>query len=137
MKKRKRLVKSVEFSLDEGRSLVISLSSSVGLDRIVIENKNGVLRARAEGHSRFEFSDKKGKPGACDFWLANPQTATALEDYLEGSFWSQFNWDELFRHRKNIRLRKALKAEIRRLVHAFEGKAAERLNGILKEQRKT
>jgi len=37
VKKRKRLVKSVEFSLDEGRSLVISLSSSVGLDRIVIE----------------------------------------------------------------------------------------------------
>lgn len=136
MKKRKHLVESAEFSFGEGKSLIVCLSSDIGLDRIVIENKNGVVYVRAKGHSRFEFDDKKHGPDICDFLLANPSINTTLKDYLDGRFWGQFNWDDVSRYQENTKLKKALKAEIQKLADEFENKAAKRLNSILKKQKK-
>ncbi|MDD5289929.1 MAG: hypothetical protein PHT40_01850 [Patescibacteria group bacterium] len=139
MAKKNRLTQHTDFSVGPGKSLIISLSSIIGLNRIVIQNKKGVIFVRAYGHSRFEFRNKKDKklgPGACDFWLANPSTSVALQDYLEGRFWRQFNLGELFRYQKNAKLIKKLKKEIQKLVDEFENQAAEKLNGILKNHDK-
>ena len=135
MGKKKRLVKSVEFSFGKGKSLVVSLLSNSGLDRIIIENEHGIVRVKATGHSRFQFEDKKQGPNMCDFWLGNPPVTVTLSDYLEGRFWGQFNWGELFRYQKNTKLKKALTAEIKKLVDEFEANAARRLNGILNKQK--
>ena len=135
MAKRKHLASEAEFSIGKGKSLVISLSSSVGLDRIIVKNENGSLSVRARGHSSFEFSDKKQEPGGCDFWLANPSTTPALKEYLEGRFWGQLTWGELFRRQNNTELKRALKAEIQKLVDDFADEAAQRLNSILKKQK--
>ena len=132
MKKRKRLVRSVKFSIGKGKSLVISLSSEIGLDRVIVENEGGVTRVTADGHSGFEFSDKKQEPGMCDFWLGNPSITATFKDYLEGRFWGQFNWGELFRYQKNAKLRRELRSEIQKLADEFESNAERRLNGILK-----
>ena len=135
MKKSKRFVKSAEFSFGKGKSLVVSLFSNCGLDRIIIENEHGIVHVKATGHSRFEFEDKKQEPNMCDFWLGNPSMTIALFDYLEGRFWGQFNWGELFRYQKNPKLKRVLTTEIKKLVDEFENNAARRLNVILKEQK--
>ena len=134
MEREGRLVKSAEFSMGEGKSLVIALSSDIGLDRIIIENKDGATQVRAEGHSRFEFDDTKQRPNQCDFLLRNPSRIETFEDYLDGKFWGQFAWDGLFKYQNNARLKRALKAEIKKLACEFERKAARRLNGIFKKQ---
>jgi hypothetical protein len=135
VEKKKRYVKSAEFLLGEGKSLIISLSFAVGLDRIIIENKNGLVCVNAEGHSRFEFDDKQHGPNQCDFWLANPSLSAALGDYLDGRFWSQFTWGDLSKYQHDPKLKKALKTEIQKLTTEFESKAARRLNGILKKHK--
>ena len=136
MKKKKRLVKSAEFSFGKGKSLVVYLSSNIGLDRIIVENKNGVVCVRAEGHSRFEFDDKKREPNTCEFWLGNPPITVALKDYLYERFWGQLNWGELFRYQDDTKLKRALKAKIQKLVNEFESKAAQQLKDILKKQKR-
>lgn len=131
---RKRFVKEVEFKIKDGQSLVVSLGMPLlGLDRIIVENNNGVVEIKAEGRSRFEFSNQKIHPGTCDFWLANPTSAILLPDYLYSCFWNQFNWGELFRHKNNKILDKELKKEIRKLVLEFESKAANELNEIFEK----
>ena len=136
MGKRKRLVEDAEFKVDRGKCLIICLFSNLGLDRIIIENKKGVIHVRAAGHSRFEFSDKKQGPGACDFWLGNPSASVTLENYLIVKFWGQFNWSELFDYQEDPKLKRAIKKKIKKLVDEFEEKAAKQLNGIVKKMKK-
>ena len=132
-----RMVRSANFSVGKGKSLIIGLSSSFGLYRIVLENENGVVKVRAEGASKFEFRNKPRGRGECDFWLGNPPHDTVLQDYLDRKFWNQFNWGELVKYHENAKLKRALKAEIKKLVEEFDGKAARRLNSILKKHKQT
>ena len=135
-RRKRRFVKEIEFKVRKNRSLIISLGMpSVGLDRIIIENKNGTVEVRAEGHSRFEFSDEKIDPGFCDFWLSNPSTKILLEDYLLGCFWGQFNWGELFKYQNNKALKRRLAEEVKKLTHEFEANAAEKLNRLVRRAR--
>ena len=136
MGKRKRLVEDAEFKVDRGKCLIICLFSNLGLDRIIIENKKGVIHVRATGHSRFEFSDEKREPGACDFWLGNPSASATLENYLIVKFWGQFNWSELFDYQEDTKFKRAIKKKIKKLVDEFEEKAAKQLNGIVKKMKK-
>ena len=127
-------MKEIEFKIKRSESLVISLGMPlIGLDRIIVENNKGITEVKAEGRSRFEFSDSKIHPEACDFWLANPPNCILLSDYLYSSFWGQFNWGELFRYGKNKVLKKRLKKEIERLVREFESMAAKQLNEVFEK----
>lgn len=136
---RKHFVKEIEFKIKEGKSLIVSMGMPIlGIDRIIVENNKGIVDIKAEGRSRFEFSNQKIHFGACDFWLANPPGTVLLHDYLYSCFWSQFNWGELFRYKKNKILEKELKKEIRKLVREFESKTSKRLNevfGIIKNSK--
>lgn len=128
-----RLVKEIEFEIPKNKDLVILLNSlTAGIDRVIVENKNGVVKISANGHSRFEFSDKKAESGHCDFYLGNPSTHILLEDYLASKFWGQFNFGELFAYQANKALNRAIKQEIKKLIGKFESKAASRLNGLVK-----
>ena len=125
-------MQEAEFTIRRGQSLVISLGMpKVGLDRIIIENKKGGVKVSANGRSRFEFSNKKIAPNACDFWLSNPSSKILLEDYLVSCFWGQFNWSKLFKYQNNKKLERLVKERIRKLVEEFESKAARELNNMI------
>ena len=132
-----RMVRSANFSVGKGKSLIIGLSSSFGLYRIVLENENGVVKVRAEGASRFEFRNKPRGRGECDFWLGNPPHDTALQDYLGRKFWDQFTWGDLIRYHRLPGFRREIRTAIKKLVEEFDSKAARRLNSILKKHRQT
>ncbi|MEX1064243.1 MAG: Ada metal-binding domain-containing protein [Candidatus Paceibacterota bacterium] len=135
--RKKRLVKEIRFKMRNGQSLVIFLGLPVaGLERVIIENNNGVVEVSADSHSRFEFSDKKIDSNTCDFYLTNPTWNTALTDYLLSCFWSQFGWGDLARYQNDPALVRAVRKEIRKLVEEFEPMAAERLNKIVSTQKK-
>jgi len=131
---REKLVTEAEFSIPKGKSLVINISSDIGLDRIIIENRGNTVRVRANGHSHFEFADKPQEPGMCDFWLGNSSMTTTLKDYLEGRFWGQFTFGQLAQHTRNKKLKRLLRAEIKRLSDEFESKVAQKLSDILKNK---
>lgn len=138
-KRRSRLVKEINFKMKKGQSLVVSLWPHLGIERIIIENRKRAVEVRAEGRSRFEFSDKKDKkasPGTCDFFLSNPSSNVLLKDYLASRFWGQFTWGALDAYQKNKRLKKAVNEEIRKLVEQFEERASKRLKGIVKRFKK-
>lgn len=136
MKVRTRLVDMVEFKVGKKKYLVINVNSNVGIDRVVVENKDGIMHVRATGHSHFEFSVGKTDPGKCDFWLANRSWTKTLEDYLDGRFWGQFTFGKLADYKKNQKLKKLIRVEIQKLADEFETKAARRLNGIVKRLEK-
>ena len=130
-KKHRQFVKEVEFKMRRGQSLVISLGiNPSGLDIVIVENNKGVTEVTARGHSRFEFSDDKVHPNACDFSLSNPYRRILLEDHLISQFWGQFGWGELFKHHKNRSFKKAINEAIKQIVEEFESDAVEKLNGI-------
>ncbi len=133
--RRKRLVREIDFKIPRGKSLVISVNSDIGIDRVIVENKGGTVSVYADGHSRFEFSDKKIKAGACDFWLGNPRWKRLLEDYLDGRFWGQFGWGKLFSFRGDKRFKAAIRLEIKKLVEELEHNAARRLNRIVRNKK--
>lgn len=134
MKRKKRLVKEVEFKLGKGKTLVISYTlCGPGLDRVIVENKEGIVAVRAEGRSRFEFSDDKISPYACDFWLANPKSDLLIADILLAKFWGQFNFGQLRVLVRNKKLNGALNREAKKLVQEFEERASARLNRLVKK----
>jgi hypothetical protein len=132
-KKGKKLLREVDFKIGKGKYPAISLLRHLGIDRIIVKNNNGIVEVRAEGHTRFEFSDKKTGPYTCDFWLANPLREVLLKDYIEARFWGQFGWGALFSHQNNVALKKEVNLEIKRLTEEFEENASNRLNGIVKK----
>lgn len=137
-KKRKRLVKEIEFKLKDNQSLVIcyGLLPIAGLERVIVENKNGITHIFAEGRSRFEFHEGKNNPNECDFFLDNPKTCLMLEDIINSKFYSQFNWGKLFSLQENKELNKKITQEIKKLVKEFEEKTSTQLNKLYKEQSK-
>lgn len=135
-KRQKRLVKEIEFKICKGKSLVVSMGfPSIGLDRIIIENNQGVVEVKAQGRSRFEFSDKKIGPHACDFWLSNPPKNILLEDYIISQFWGQFTWGDLAKFQSSRVFKKSINVAIKELIAEFESKAVGRLNGIVEQFR--
>ncbi len=136
-KKQKRLVKKIEFKIQDNQSLVIiyCLLPDAGLERVIVENKKGITHVYADGRSRFEFSSQKEHPNQCDFWLSNPKDNVMIEDIIRSKFWSQFTWGELITAQKNQKLGKALNRKIKKLVKEFEEKAAQQLNQLHKQHK--
>ncbi len=135
--RKKRLVRKINFKIKENQSLVIlyCLLPDAGLERIVVENKDGITHVYADGRSQFEFSDiskTKDNPNLADFILSNRSDQFMIEDIIRSKFWSQFNWGEIFKYQKDKNFKRAVNRKIRKLVQEFEKKAAEELNQLRK-----
>lgn len=134
MKKLKtKLVTEAEFELPADKCLIIATGSALGLERVVITNEKGVVRVQASGHSKFEFSDEKHGPNACDFWITNRKWIHTLEDYLDARFWGQFTFGKLASNFRNRKMKSAIRKEIKKLAAEFEASAVRRLNAIEKK----
>lgn len=138
--RQKRLVKEIEFKMQDNQSLIINycLLPSAGLDRVIVQNKNGVVHVCAQGRSRFEFSDiskTKDNPNQTDFILSNAREQFMIEDIIRSKFWRQFTWGELLKYDEDRKFNKILNQKIKELVKEFEAKAAEQLNQLLKQHK--
>jgi hypothetical protein len=133
---RKRLSKEIRFKMKNNQSLVIScfLLPDAGLERVIVENKNGITNVHAIGRTRFEFCQrKKHDPSQCDFWLANPKDELMIEDIIRSKFWGQFTYNDLFKYGKDKKFNRALNRKIKKLVEEFEKKASQELNQMRKQ----
>ncbi len=133
---KRKLVREAAFDLERGQCLIISIASlGTGLDRVIVQrDRRGRVRVRAmngPGGGRFEFSDKKIGPNACDFWLARADSQTSIVDMLRSRFWGQFTWAETDKLRKNQRLQGRLTSALRMIAEEMEANAAKRLNRML------
>lgn len=134
----KRLVGEVEFKIKNNQSLIIlyCLLPSAGLEKVVVQNKNGIVYVSAQGRSRFEFSDTsktKNNPNQTDFTLSNTNEKFMIEDIIRSKFWQQFTWEKLFKAQKNQEFNKVLNQKIKKLVKEFEEKAAGQLNQLYRQ----
>lgn len=137
---KKRLVRDVDFTVEDGQCLIISHTLlGDGLSRVVINVKDGKAKVRANGRTRFEFEDRrqgqdgKRKDHSCEFWLGNTKADVLLEDVLRGKFWGQFTFGKLVDLKENKRFVRALNRAIKKLVAEFEEKAATHLNSLVKK----
>jgi len=125
---RTRHVENAEFTMGKEKSLVVLVNSSVGIDRICIENeRSGRVRVRATGHSRFTFTQGRTEPGTCDFFLGNPRWRRELVDYLDQRFFGQFTFGDLAKRHHDRAFKVALRHEIEALASEFESLAVRRL----------
>lgn len=136
----KKSVNEIKFELPSGETLFINLNAPLGLvtktgmERIWINNDKDKVTVEARGNSgsKFVFSKKKklAEKEAPIYELVNPENKVLLEDYLASRFWSQFNWGELARLKRNKKFERKLTKRIQKLVKEFESKAAKELNEL-------
>lgn len=135
---RRKLTKEIEFSLKSGQSLVVSLSMlGNGLDRIIVENEDGVVKVTARSGpagGNFEFCEYEKEPEGsshCTFWLGNQKAKFMIVDYLLSHFWGQFTWGKLIELHNNKRFVAAITRAAKKLAEEFESRAAEELNRLV------
>ncbi len=133
-----RKVWNKKIILNNKESLVIIPSDSVSYPiwRIFIEQKQKrtYIQAQASSGRKILFgenSEKRKNPQKyshkTNFFIRNLDASDFLFEEIKGGVWSQFNWGELFKYKKNNKFKSHIEKKIRFLINEFLKSAVKEL----------
>lgn len=130
----RKIRKELGFPLEKGKVLSVTYSLfGPGITAISVSHeKNGKVNVfvSPSNGSYFRFKKSAGDNGNF-IMVRNPNDEVLIEDIINGRFWGQFTWGQLFDYQKP-KFQRKIRNAIKKLVADFEAKAAKELNAIPK-----